>query len=176
MKTKQTPMRNWLLASVGVTCGLLFQGCNSLTGSNSREPVKGLDTSLMRAQGYSFDDHGAQRPLPTGDGRPSIVMEVRHGKRQFERIPLAADRPTYVQDIVDDAKLVDKIGKIEVTVLRPTGPNSPPIRMPVDFDSETKRIVVGQNYALQANDQLIVSKDTSSWLDNFSLLGGQSRR
>jgi hypothetical protein len=156
-------------------CALL-QGCNALKGDNNREPIKGLDTRLMRAEGYSFDEKGAQRVIPAGDGRPSIVMEIRHGKRQFERVPLAAEKPTYIQDIVDDAKLVDKLGNIQVTILRPTGPTSPPIRMPADFDADTKRIVVGQNYALQANDQLIVTKDTRSWLDNLSILGGSPRR
>jgi hypothetical protein len=177
MKTNQT--RSIVIRSLfsGLLSGCaLLSGCNALTGDNNREPIKGIDTRLMRADGYSFDERGAQRVIPAGDGRPSVVMEIRNGKRQFERVPLSADKPTYIQDIVDDAKLVDKLGKIQVTILRPTGANSPPIRMPADFDADTKRIVVGQNYALQANDQLIVTKDTRSWLDNISLLGGSKRR
>jgi hypothetical protein len=161
-----------LCRNAGLVCGCLLSllnllGCNTLTGDSKREPVKGLDTRLMRADGYSFDERGAQRTLPPSDGRPSIVMDVRDGKRHIERIPLSPEKPTYIQDIVDDAKLLDKIGKIQVVLLRPTGGNSPPIRMPADFDGETNRIVIGQNYALQANDQLIVAKDNRSWLEGL---------
>jgi hypothetical protein len=155
-----------MVACIGVT----LSGCTSMKGDANREPVKGVDTRMMRAEGYTFDEKGAQIPIPPSDGRPSIVMEVRDGKQHFERIPLSPDKPTFVQDVIDDAKLVDELGKIQVTILRPTNPHSPPIRMPADFDPETRRIVVGQNYALQPNDQLLVAKDTRSWLDNFSFL------
>jgi hypothetical protein len=147
---------------------IVISGCSSMFGDRT-EPMDKLDTSAMRAAGYNFDEKGAQRVMPAGDGRPSVVLEVRHGKRHFERIPLQPDKPTFIQDIVDDAKLVDRIGKIQVTILRPTGPNHPPIRMLADFDPDTKRIVVGQNYAVQPDDQIIVAKDTRSWLDNLSL-------
>lgn len=147
-------------------------GCSSMFGEHSKDR---LDTTAMRAAGYSFDEKGAQRVLPAGDGQPAVVLEVRDRKRHFERIPLAADKPTFVQDIVDDAKLVDRLGKIQVTILRPTGNASPPIRMESDFDAESKRIVTGQNYAVQPNDQILVSKDNRSWLDNFSIIPKTSR-
>jgi hypothetical protein len=165
-------IRSWL----GFGAILLLTGCSSMFGDRSREPIDGLDTRAMREAGYNFDERGAQRALPPNDGKPSVVLEVRNGKRHLERIPLPPDKPMFLQDIVDDAKLVDKIGKIEVTILRPTGAASPPIRMDADFDSETKRVVIGQNYAVQPNDTIIVSKDTRSWLDSFSILPKRSAR
>jgi hypothetical protein len=155
---------------------LLLAGCSSMFGDRGREPVDGIDTKALREAGYHFDERGAQRALPPSDGKPSVVLEVRNGKRHLERIPLPPDKPTFIQDIVDDAKLVDKIGRIQVTILRPTGANNPPIRMDADFDTETKRLVIGQNYAVQPNDTVIVSKDTRSWLDNFSILPKKSTR
>ncbi len=155
---------------IGFAALLALTGCSSMFGDRSREPVDGLDTRALRAEGYNFDDRGVQRALPADDGKPAVVLEVRNGKRHFERIPLSAEKPTFIQDIVDDAKLVDRIGKIQVTILRPTGPTSPPIRMVSDFDAETKRIVVGQNYAIQPNDKIIVSKDSRNWLNNISIL------
>jgi hypothetical protein len=155
---------------------LLLTGCSSIFGDRSRGPADRLDTTALEQAGYSFDERGAQRALPPSDGKPTVVLEVRNGKRHLERIPLPPDKPTFLQDIVDDAKLVSKIGRIEVTILRPTGSNSPPIRMDSDFDPETKRLVIGQNYAVQPNDTIIVSKDTRSWLDNFSILPKKSAR
>ncbi len=156
---------------------LTMTGCSSMFfGDRKREPVDGLDTRAMRAAGYSFDERGAQQVMPSGDGKPAVVLEVRNGKRHLERIPLPAEKATLVQDIVDDAKLVERLGKIQVTILRPTGTSSPPIRMVCDFDSETKRIVVGQNYAVQPNDQIVISKDTSSWLDNLTIFPKSSTR
>jgi len=159
--------RNILLAMCAIGM-LAWTGCSSMVGDRSREPVDGIDTQAMRAAGYSFDERGAQRPLPAGDGLPAVVLEVRGGKRHLERIPLTADKPTFIQDIVDDAKLVDRLGRIQVTILRPTGTSTPPIKMVADFDPETKRIVVGQNYAVQPDDQIVVSKDSRSWLDNLA--------
>lgn len=144
-------------------------GCSTMVGDQNRGPIKGMDTSLLEAQGYTFDEKGAQRPLPPSDGTPSVIMEVRNGKKHLERIPLRPDKPTFVQDIVDDAKLVSRLGKIHVSILRSKGPNLPPTRLDCDFDPETRRIAIGQDYALQPNDQLIVTKDTTSWLDRIGI-------
>jgi hypothetical protein len=145
-------------------------GCSAGFGDRSREPIDGMDTKALREAGYTFDEQGAQRPISPGDGKPAVVLEVRNGKRHLERIPLTADKPIFIQDIVDDAKLVDRLGKIQVTILRPTGDANPPIRLDSDFDPETKRIVIGQNYAIQPNDQIVVTKDNRSWLDSLSIL------
>jgi len=161
---------------LGFAALLALTGCSSILGDRSREPVEGLDTRGLRAAGYNFDERGVQRALPPDDGKPAVVLEVRNGKRHFERIPLSADKPTFVQDVVDDAKLVEKLGKIQITILRSTGANSPPIRMVSDFDAETKRIVVGQNYAIQPNDKIVVNKDSSSWLDGLSIIPKKSAR
>ncbi len=151
-------------------------GCSSILGDRSKEPIKGVDTKAMRAAGYSFDERGAQRTLPTGDGSPAVVLEIRDRKRHFERVPLPVDKPTLVQDIVDDAKLVDRLGRIHVTILRPTGKNSPPVRMVADFDNDTKRIVPSQNYAVQPGDNILIEPDTRSWLDSLSIFPKSSSR
>lgn len=139
-------------------------------GLKSNEPIEGLDTRAMRAAGYNFDERGTQKAYDatTKDGRPSVVLEVRDGKKHVERIPLSLDKPTFVQDIVEDAKLYDRLGAINVTILRPTGGMNPPIRMEADFDYNTKGIVKWQNYALQPGDQIVVSRDNRSWLDTVS--------
>ncbi|MDZ4849153.1 MAG: hypothetical protein SGI77_07645 [Pirellulaceae bacterium] len=163
-------MTRTVLASISVAGIMVIGGCSSMFGDRSKESG-GLDTRAMRAAGYSFDERGAQRVMEAGeskDGRPAVILEVRDKKRHLERIPLSPDKPTFVQDLIDDAKLIDRIGRIQVVILRPTGSANPPIRMNADFDPETKRIVTGQNYAIQPNDQIIVSRDTRNWLEKFS--------
>ncbi len=70
----------------------------------------------------------------------------------LERIPLTPEKPTFIDDIVKDAQLVERIGKIDVSIMRPTGPNLPPCRMDVDFDAKGKHVMVDQNYSLRAGD------------------------
>jgi hypothetical protein len=60
---------------------------------------------------------------------------------------------------VRDAKLDKKIGRLQATVLRPNGPNKPPIRMDVDFDDTGKRVMEGQNYSLRPGDHIVISHD-----------------
>jgi hypothetical protein len=166
------PSRPGWTTPLALAASLLFSlaaGCSSMIGDSRREPVEGFDTTALRAAGYNFDGEGTQRAIPPNGEKPSITLEVRTKKRHLERVPLTVDKPTFLQDVIDDAQLVKKLGKIKVTLLRPTEPNQPPIRMDADYDGDTRRIVTGQNYALQPNDQLIVVKDTSSWLDNFGL-------
>jgi hypothetical protein len=142
-----------------------FSGCASMTGSTSSEPVDGIDTKAMRAAGYNFDDMGAQKPLPTDAEKPSVVLEVRDGKRHLERIPMTPDKPLFIQDVIQDAKLEEKLGQIKVAVLRPIGDSAPPIRMEVDMERSGKGVVKWQNYALQPGDQIVVSKDNTTWMD-----------
>jgi hypothetical protein len=136
-----------------------------MTGSTSSEPVDGIDTKAMRAAGYNFDDMGAQKPLPTDAEKPSVVLEVRDGKRHLERIPMTPDKPLFIQDVIQDAKLEERLGQIKVAVLRPIGDSAPPIRMEVDMERSGKGVVKWQNYALQPGDQIVVSKDNTTWMD-----------
>ena len=140
-------------------------------GSKSSEPIDGIDTKAMRAAGYNFDETGPQKPIPTDSQKPSVVLEVRDGKRHLERIPMTPDKPLFIQDVIHDAKLESKLGQINVAILRPNGSDkgtsSPPIRMEVDMERSGKGVVKWQNYALQPGDQIVVTKDTSTWMDGM---------
>ncbi|MCY2975385.1 MAG: hypothetical protein NTW52_12045 [Planctomycetota bacterium] len=154
----------------------IFTGCATVMGSKNSEPIDGIDTQAMRAAGYNFDDMGTQKPIPTDAQKPSVVLEVRDGKRHMERIPMTPDKPLFIQDVIHDAKLEDKLGQIKVSVLRPTGDSTPPIRMEVDMERGGKGVVKWQNYALQPGDQIVVSKDTSTWMDGVMSSVIPSRR
>ncbi len=134
-----------------------------------RESTSSLDLKSLQNAGYSVDENGALLAVPhttSSSGLPTVVLDIRNGDQYMERIPLSPEKPMFVSDVVKDAKLVERIGKIKVSVIRETTPTSPPVRMDVDFDSKGKEVMQEQNYALQPNDRIIVRKDDRTWLDN----------
>ncbi len=136
-------------------------GCSTLLGK-SKGPLDNLDTKGMKQAGYTFGEYGAQKPLVTEDGSPAIVLEVNNGKRHFEKIPLVPGQSLFIADLIRDAKLQKKIGRIKTTILRPNGKNMPPVRLDVDFDDTGKNVMEGQNYSLRAGDHVVVRQDDRS--------------
>ena len=156
---------------------LLLSGCTSLN-QNYRNANASLDTTRMEAQGYNFDETGAQLPIESktsSNGSPTVVLDVRNGKKHMERIPLSPEKPLFVADLIKDANLAKRLGKIDVTVIRETTPMAPPVRMDVGFDSSGRNVMQEQNYALQPNDRVIVRKDTSSFLSQVGDALSKSR-
>ena len=141
-------------------------GCASLTGK-TKGPLDNIDTSGLKREGYTFGDYGANKPITTEDGRPAIVLEVNNGKRHFEKLPLVPGQSLFIADVIRDAKLNKKIGRLKATVLRPDGKNKPPIRMEVDFDDSGKRVMEGQNYSLRPGDHVVVSHDDRNVLTSM---------
>ena len=147
------------LSIIGVSA--LSSGCSTLLGK-SKGPMDNIDTKGLKQAGYTFGDYGAQKPLATDDERPAIVLEVNNGKRHFEKIPLVPGQPLFIADLIRDAKLQKKIGRIKTTILRPNGKNLPPVRLDVDFDDSGKSVMEGQNYSLRAGDHVVVRQDDRS--------------
>lgn len=133
-------------------------GCSALLGK-SKGPLDNLDIAGLKQAGYTIGDYGAQKSVTMDDGTPAIVLEVQNGKRHFEKVPLTPGQSMFIGDLVRDAKLDKKIGRLRATILRPNGPNKPPIRMEVDFDDSGKRVMEGQNYSLRAGDHVVFSQD-----------------
>ncbi len=141
----------------------LSGGCSTLLGK-SKGPLDNLDTKDLKQAGYTFGEYGANKPLTTGDGSPAIVLEVNNGKRHFEKIPLMPGQSLFIADLIRDAKLQKKIGRIKATILRPNGKNLPPVRLDVDFDDAGKNVMEGQNYSLRPGDHVVVRQDDQSRL------------
>lgn len=145
-------------------CSTLFStGCAALLGK-TKGPMDNLDMKGLKQAGYTFNEYGAQKPITTEDGSPAIVLEVNNGKRHFEKIPLVPGQSLFIADLIRDAKLQKKIGRIKATILRPNGKNLPPIRLDVDFDDSGKSVMEGQNYSLRAGDHVVVRHDDVSML------------
>jgi hypothetical protein len=121
----------------------------------------------MKQAGYTFGEYGALKPLTTEDGSPAIVLEVISGKRHFEKIPLVPGQPMFIADLIRDAKLEKKIGRLNAKILRPNGPNKPPIRLDIDFDDSGKKVMEGQNYSLRPGDHVVVTHDERNMLSSM---------
>jgi len=149
-----------------LTILILSNGCSTLMGKN-KGPLDNLDTKGLQKVGYTFGEYGANKPILTEDGKPAIVLEVNNGKRHFEKIPLVPGQSLFIADLIRDAKLQKRIGRIRTTVLRPNGTNLPPIRLDVDFDDSGKHVMEGQNYSLRAGDHVVVSPDDRNALTSM---------
>lgn len=162
----QTAIR-WIglgVLSVGLICQL---GCVSLMGKK-RSPK--LDMTYLQAAGYSIPPGGMPSPVGdmSSDGQ-SLVMEVRQEgeKPHLERIPLPKDRPMFVETLVQEAKIHERIGGVNISIMRPTGPTTPPVRMDVRVKDSGKVKEMEENYALMPGDHLIVTYDQRTTLETF---------
>lgn len=163
-------MRNsirWIsLGVIGI--GLVCQpGCLSMMGKK-RSPK--LDMTYLEAAGYSIPPGGMPSPVGemASDGR-SLVLEVRQDgeKPHLERIPLPKDRPMFIETLVQEAKIHERLGGVNISVMRPTEPGKPPVRMDVRVKDTGKVKEMEENYALIPGDHLIVTYDQRTSLETF---------
>jgi hypothetical protein len=150
------------LCRIGIVLGLsiTLTGCSSLVGRN-RGPLSNLDRESIRAVGAGMGPTSPSQVL-TENGEPCVVLDVRDGKKHLEKIPLRPGESMFVGDMVKDAQLFKRIGKIKLTILRPNGTDRPPVRLDVDFDSTGQKVMEGQNYSLRAGDRVVVTRDETS--------------
>ncbi|QDV27859.1 hypothetical protein Q31a_62520 [Aureliella helgolandensis] len=156
--------------------GLILMGVFSLphTGCVTMEAFMGkprtpsLDISLLQAQGYQIPPGGMPSPVePAADGKPRVVLEVRDDGRHLESIPLPVDRALFVEDIVQEASLHKRFGHLAISIMRPMGEGQPPTRLDARTDDDGKVTSLGQNYALQPGDHLVVNVDQRTSLERF---------
>lgn len=155
----------WWMAA-GAAMLISQTGCVTLLGGRVRSPK--LDTSYLEAAGYTIPPGGM--PAPVGriaSNEQAIVMEVRTAgkKPHMERIPLPKDRPMFVEDLVQEAKIHERVGSVAISIMRPTGPNLPPVRMDVKVLETGKCKDLEENYALMPGDHIIVNHDERTGLE-----------
>jgi hypothetical protein len=95
-----------------------------------------------------------------------VLLEVNDGKKHLEKIPMTEGQPMFVADLIRDAKLHKKVGRIHVRVVRPNG-TAAPVRMDIDFDESGRRVKESTNYSLRAGDRVVVTKDESNFVSRM---------
>jgi|694.fasta_scaffold39844_6 hypothetical protein len=146
-----------------ISLAVTQSGCSSLMG-RSKGPLDNVDMRGLKAAGYSVGASGVNKPLLTDNGEPCVILEINDGKKHYEKLPLQPGQSLFVGDVVRDAQLFKKIGRMKATVLRPNGVNRPPVRLDVDFDDAGKNVMEGQNYSLRAGDHVIIRRDESTFV------------
>lgn len=143
-------------------------GCILLHMFLPRKPSSTLDTSLLKAQGYSIPPGGmpAAVALDPSDG-PRVILEIRSEERHLETIPLP-EKGMFIEDLVQQAKLHEAFGSLHISIMRPNGEGAPPVRMDLVTDSKGKATNVGQNYGLHPGDHIIVLQDERSYFERFA--------
>lgn len=160
---------SWSVLGVGLCLVISLTGCQSLLkGDRSRTVSGSLDQESLRlAGGAEVASAAAGFTGTLADGTPAIIMEIRAGKSHLEKIPLPAERPFFVEDLVREAKLVDRLGRIDVTISRPVAGQVRPLRMTAKLDAAGKQILPGQNYALHAGDHILITHGESPMVSDI---------
>lgn len=138
-------------------------GCNLLFGRRGG-PGGDLDLTQLQREGYSLGANGVMLGGTVDD--TSVLLEVNDGKKHLEKIPMTEGQPMFVADLIRDAKLHKKVGRIHVRVVRPNG-TSAPVRMDIDFDESGRRVKESTNYSLRAGDRVVVTKDESNFVSRM---------
>ncbi len=143
-------------------------GCISLSEILGQKRKDTLDTSYLKREGYSIPPGGMPTPVAIDPSRgPSVVLEVRGDGNHLECIPLPKDKPIFIEDLVAQAQLSDKLGELSISIMRPNGPGLPPVRLDVRTDAKGKATNPGLNYAVLPGDHLIVLHDERNHLERF---------
>lgn len=160
---------NYQMAGLLIVLVCSQAGCLTLTSLLKRESPP-LDTSLLRAQGYSIPPGGMPMQVqPSGSAKPSVVLEIRdeHDARHAERIPVPMDQGFFIEDVVQQARLHEKFGELQISIMRPNGMGAPPVRLELRTDDDGKATSIGSNYALLPGDHIVVNEDRRSALEKY---------
>jgi hypothetical protein len=158
----------WIVPILFSICISTQSGCITLGALLGQTESPTLDTRLLEAQGYSIPPGGMPAPVaPDPNGAPRVILEVREDGTHVESIPLAMDRSVFIEDIVQEARLHDRFGQLNVSIMRPTEAGGPPLRLDTRIDDSGKATNIGQNYALLPGDHIIVASDNRSSLERF---------
>ncbi len=152
-----------------ILLGLLITqpGCLLLNTFLPRKSTSTLDTSLLKAQGYSIPPGGmpAAVALDPNDG-PRVILEIRSDERHLETIPLP-EKGMFIEDLVQQANLHETFGALNISIMRPNGEGAAPVRMDLTTNDEGKATNVGQNYGLRAGDHIVVLHDDRTYFERF---------
>jgi len=153
-------LSSWMMTWVLLLMVLSTSGCSTLFGRKGGVSDD-LDISQLQRDGYMVGSNGIMQGGVVDE--TSVLLEVNNGKKHMEKIPMPEGQPMFVADVIRDAQLHKKIGRIHVRVVRPNG-NAAPVRMDIDFDESGRRVREGTNYSLRPGDRIVVTKDESNFI------------
>jgi hypothetical protein len=111
-------------------------------------------------------------PAPSDPSAPKYFVELREdGKQsQLQQFPLTGD--LYVQQVLQQSGALQKFRRIKVEIYRQL-PGGGGHRLDIPFDRAKRQVPPGRDYAIHPGDRIVVTKDTSTILDDMlESLGG----
>lgn len=145
------PLSTWL----GV---ILLSGCGALQTTTAPETMVADPETRVKAS--------SEGPVTSEVTDPMVVVELREGgeKPQYLRAPLKDSM--LVQEALEGSAALDRFRRMDIVLVRSLGGREK-LRLPVKFDSRTRRVAAQHNYALHGGDWLEVTEDTSTTFDRM---------
>jgi len=113
----------------------------------------------------------AAAPLASGDATttvtdPMVVVELIDGDDDHEYLRAPLKDSMLVQDALKGSGAIHRFRRMDVVLVRHV-PGGGKLRLPVRFDSTSRRVGDENNYALHGGDWLEVTEDTSTTFDRM---------
>ncbi len=162
--------RSLLVASCGF-CLFAASGC-SLFSSNVQDilvahPPKHLPEITETSFNASAMDPLAQAEATKGSSNsPSCYIEIRAVGKDPQRIRMSLDDATSVQTVLEQTGLVKRFKNMEIELTR-KGTDGTPHKLEIRYDSKRNRVISLFDYALHADDLLIIKQDSSTPFDEL---------
>jgi hypothetical protein len=96
---------------------------------------------------------------------PTFTVQVHPaGDKPSQAVfPLVQD--TYIQSMLDQLGIAKRFRRVKVELYRPLAEGH--LRMDIQYDREERRVPPGYDYALRPNDQLVITEDPSTVVDDI---------
>ena len=145
-------------------------GCSSLqlpsmTNSYDGPNYSGVDPGMLLDPA---DGEKVYRAVRQANARNGIVLHVLGDSDPIRVLPLPANgQPVTISQLLKQSGAAEKLGTINVSLIRrlPSAPNG--LRMNVRMDSEGKQVRPETDYTLQSGDRVQIAKGRGKKVENL---------
>jgi hypothetical protein len=105
---------------------------------------------------------------PLEQDGPTFVVEVQpdgKSKKTYKR-PVPEDG-TYVGQVLEESNALKRFGRVTIELWRPLPNGAGYHKLGIPFDRKQKAVPPGYDYAIHADDRLVIIEDTSTLLDDM---------
>ena len=102
---------------------------------------------------------------PVGPQAPKYVVEIRPDKEKPKAVEKQLAEPIHIQDALEQTGAIKKFERSLVELYRPL-PSGGWHKMHLEFDRDKKRVPPEYDYAVLPGDRIIVTEDTTTFMDD----------